>query len=437
MPSVLRFARAVAVAAALAALPAAAAPSAHLGAMPSSGLAPLVVGFDTTGTTAGAIAEHLLLVGNGDALALAGATMVTNYNYGLPGFYLAQTWLRDDGGLALSPPVAITVSRQSDGRLPPTATASVQATTDPATFAFGATVTPASGDPLAAAHWDFGDGSVDVTGDPMPFHGYAQPGAYQAMFVATTRAGLPLYARTVVLVRDANGAVPPSLLVTASPEDASPLTPVTVTARIEGVTPGSQVTSAVVGWPDVVDAAPTVTPTMAGVTVTSQHGVASPGVYAVPVAVQLAGLAAPLLTTIHVTVANIDGTAPSPVVLAAPSSVALVGEAYVPGVPGDTLLVAGAGPFAFGAAAPSPANFSVDSDGHVRWTPTHDELGDQRLAVRIVDALGNDTTRSWVVQVVSTSRGCALGGDAAPATDAWPLALVVAALALRRRRATA
>ncbi|HEY2745251.1 MAG TPA: hypothetical protein VGL86_11530, partial [Polyangia bacterium] len=46
------------------------APAAHLTATPTTGTAPLVVGFDTAGSTAGTIAEHLVLIGNGDALVL-------------------------------------------------------------------------------------------------------------------------------------------------------------------------------------------------------------------------------------------------------------------------------------------------------------------------------------------------------------------------------
>jgi hypothetical protein len=130
MPTVLRPARAVFIAVALAWLPAAGAPTARLAATPSVGTAPLVVGFDSAHSSAGTIAEHLLLLGNGEATPLSMAEQTTNYNYTLPGFYLAQTWLRDDSGVALSPPVAISVSRERDGLLPPTATVTVAATTD-------------------------------------------------------------------------------------------------------------------------------------------------------------------------------------------------------------------------------------------------------------------------------------------------------------------
>ncbi|HEX9102299.1 MAG TPA: hypothetical protein VF997_08855, partial [Polyangia bacterium] len=168
MPSVLRLARAVSLAAALAAVRASAAPVARLDATSASGTAPLVVGFDTGRSSAGALAEHLLLVGNGDAIPLAMAAQTTNYNYTLPGFYLAQTWLRDDSGLALSPPVPITVARQRDGLQPATASVTVAATTDPLTFAFMATVTARDGDPIVAQRWDFGDGAGD--GAAAPFH---------------------------------------------------------------------------------------------------------------------------------------------------------------------------------------------------------------------------------------------------------------------------
>ena len=257
--------------------------------------------------------------------------------------------------------------------------------------------------------------------------------------MATTHAGLPLYGRVVVVVADpGTGGLAPSLLVTASPEDASLLTPGTVSAFLEGVAPAAKLTGVEVDWPDLIDASPTVTPTSSGITVTSQHAVAEPGYYDVPVTVQLDGQPAPLTATVHLTVGNIDGSPPSPVVVMAPASATLAGRPYLPGQTGatpSTLLVAGDGPFAFGPAAPSPSNFSVDGDGKVSWTPTRAQVGPERLAVRIVDAQGQQTVKSWVVEVTAgKGGGCALAAGAAP-SSALPLGLVVLWLLVRRRRA--
>lgn len=178
---------------------------------------------------------------------------------------------------------------------------------------------------------------------------------------------------------------------------------------------------------------------MTGITVSSQHSVGVAGSYAVPVAVQLAGQAQPLVSVINFTVGNIDGSPPSPVVLMEPSPNATVDVAYVPNdgaTDGRSLLVAGNGPFAFGAAAPSPSNFTVDGDGHIIWKPTHAQRGPQRVAVRIVDSLGAVTVKSWVVDVTEKSSGCAMSG-AAPSASPWLLAFGVAVLALRRRFVTA
>jgi len=438
MPSVLRFARAISIAAALLAARAYAAPAAHLEATSASGTAPLVVGFDTARSSAGTIAEHLLLLGNGDAISLSMAAQTTNYNYTLPGFYLAQTWLRDDSGVALSPPVAIAVARDRDGLTPPTATMMVAATTDPLTFAFMATVTARDDDPIATQRWDFGDGAS--SDEAAPFHAYAQPGIYQAALVAVSRAGMPMYARSVVVVRDGSGALPPSLLLTASPEDASLLTPVTVTAYVEGVSSDDKVVSAEVAWPDFDDASPTVTPTSAGLTLTSQHAVAQPGSYAVPVTITLGSQMAPLTATVRLTVANIDGSSPSPVLLVPPSATATVGTPYATGSTGDVLAAAGEGPFTFGPAAPSPSSFAVSADGHVTWTPARAQAGFQRLAVRISDAQGQESVSSWVVAVDGGKKsGCAMAPGAAAPSSPWLLALVAATLwlARRRRRVTA
>jgi PKD repeat protein len=307
----------------------------------------------------------------------------------------------------------------------------VQATTDPLTFAFTATVTPAANDPIASQRWEFGDGSGDA--EAAPFHTYAHAGVYQAALVAATRAGLPIHARAIVVVKDASGAVPPSLLVTVSPEDQSLLTPVTVSAYLEGVAPDAKVTSAEVAWPDLVDASPTVTPTTSGITVTSQHALLAAGYYDVPVTVQLASQMDPVVAVAHLTVGNIDDSAPSPIVLAAPAASATVGVLYAAGGSSGALVVAGEGPFAFGAAAPSPSNFGVASNGRISWTPTGAQAGFQRVAVRIVDAQGNETVRSWVVDVAGPKKsGCAIGGAASPASLV-PLVFVVAWLAARRR----
>ena len=207
---------------------------------------------------------------------------------------------------------------------------------------------------------------------------------------------------------------------------------------MQGVDPSAKVTGAEVVWPDLTDASPTVTPTATGITVSSQHSLGSAGIYQVPVLVQLDGGAAPLAASVQVTVGNIDDSPPSPVVLTPPVATATVGVAYMPNqgaMDGRALLVAGNGPFAFGAAAPSPANFTVDAEGHVAWTPTRSELGPQRVAVRIVDANGIAVVQSWVVDVTEKTSGCSVAGRA-PASAAWPLA-ILAVLLLRRRRATA
>jgi PKD repeat protein len=431
MPSVLR--HVFLTASLLAASTATAAPSARLSATPTTGTAPLVVGFDSARSMAGTIAEHFVLIGNGDAVSLATAEQTTNYNYTLPGFYLAQTWLRDETGVALSEPVPITVIRDSDGESPPAAKVVAAATTDPATFAFMATINAQHDDPITARRWDFGDGASD--GSDAPFHTYAQPGVYQAGLFATSRAGMPLYGRVVVVVRDAGGVIGPSLFALASPEDASVLTPVTVTAIVEGVDPATKVLGAEVVWPDLADASPTVTPTASGITVTSSHALGDPGIYGIPVIVQLDGQAAPLQTIVQLTVGNIDDSPPSPVVLLPPSPDATAGVAYTPN-PGATdgraLLVAGNGPFAFGAASPSPANFTVDGDGKISWTPTGAQRGPQRLAVRIVDANGISAVQTWVVDVTEKSSGCSLAAHAPSPAGVWPLALALALVIGRR-----
>lgn len=410
-------------------LVAVAAPAAHLSASPTSGPPPLLVGFDTAGSSVdGTVAEHLLFPGNGSALALGSATEMPGYSYQLPGAFTAQSWLRQsDGGIAVSEPVAVAVARPRDGRAPPTARITLAATSAPLTLAFTATVTPPAGDSIVALRWDFGDGGT--SGAAAPQHRYARGAVYQVMLVATTRLGLWAFARQIVVV-GSGGAVGPSLLVAASAADGLPLAPVMVTAWLEGAPVGAKVVSAAVAWPDVADAAPAVTPTAAGLTVSSSHGFDAPGFYDVPVTVNLDS--GTLSSAAHLMVARPDGAPPSPALLMAPSATAQVGQPYQPNGEGATtrgLLVGGAGPFAYGAAPPSPPNLRVDDGGNVDWTPTAAQAGRQRLAVRLVDADGREALREWVVDVAPTKGGCAMGGGS-PSSAAL-LLLALAALLMR------
>ena len=79
---------------------------------------------------------------------------------------------------------------------------------------------------IAAQRWDFGDGQT--SGDPAPFHAYAQPGVYQAALVATTHAGMPLYGRIVVIVNAAALAPYGKKLIDLTPAAIGPLVVPTV-----------------------------------------------------------------------------------------------------------------------------------------------------------------------------------------------------------------
>ncbi|MDB4968762.1 MAG: repeat-containing protein [Myxococcales bacterium] len=411
----------------------------RLDAMPTTGTAPLMVTFDTSHTVAdAALVHHLLFLGNGDAQPLATAAEMASYGYPLPGFYLAQTWLRTADGFGASLPVAISAARVRDGQSPPSLTLVVARTTDPLTMAFMGTVTRADGDPLAAQRWDFGDGSF--SGEAQPFHTYARAGIYQATLLATSHAGMAAWGRSVVAVADANGALGASLLATVTPEDATAFTPVRVSAYVEGAG-DAKLMSAEVAWPDLDDAAPVVTPTATGLVISSDHGFAEAGYYDVPISVLLVGQSSPMTVVAHVTVANLDGTPPSPVLLMAPSAEATAGVAYEPNgaaALSRALAVGGNGPFAFGAASPPSVGMTVDDAGRVSWTPSRSQLGRTRLAVRITDADGQEAVREWVVETSAQKRGgCEIAGsgDEAAGSALFVALLLLAAFARRRSKA--
>jgi MYXO-CTERM domain-containing protein len=429
----------------------AAGPVAALAVQNPMGFPPLQSTFDTShsqvddGQTA---ALHLVFPGNGDVLTQPASGATLAYTYAFPGFYLAGSWLSESpSGLAAgATPAAISVARVGDGQAPPAVDVVVAHTTDPLTMAFMPMVTPADGDAEVARRWDFGDGSFG--GEPMPLHGYAQAGLYQAALLSTTGSGMAAAARLIVAVAAADGSMPPSLLVGITPGDAPPLTPVTLVAFISpgaaagaGATVSPTVKNAHVDWPGLEDAAPGVTTTDTGVMVRSPYAFAAAGVYDVPITVELDGLTTPLSATGHVTVGDLSAMPPSPALLAPPSSSATVGQPYEPSGAGATLrglLIAGNGPFAFAVVAPSPAGLIVDSTGKVGWTPSAAQLGDQRLAVTVTDGAGQTLALSWVVTVsdVHKQAGCAaIPGAANAGETAWLAALALLALGFRRRRA--
>jgi PKD repeat protein len=418
----------VGVALALTAAARADGPQPTLTATVQSGVAPLPTALDPNGSVVEdgqTVALHLVFPGNGDIVPVPPLGSAVGYTYTLPGFDVASSWLLEapSGKFASSRPVGIMALRLRDGLAAPTVTTVVAATTEPGTLAFSATVTPAMGDVEIGRRWQFGDGAE--SGQASPLHHYERPGLYQGRLVVTTRAGL--LARSPLLVVVAGDAAPP-LVAGVTPGDARPRTPLKLVAYVVGA--GLAFAGAEVDWPDLADVAPQVTATATGLTLTSTYDFAAAGAYDVPVALALVGQPQPLRTIAHVMVANPDGSAPSPVLMATPAPRAIVGQPYAPddsGAVAPSLLIAGNGPFAFGVAAPSPRNFGVDDGGVIHWTPTREQLGTQRLALQVTDADGRQATFSWVVAVVEPSSGCAAAPGAPARSSPWlllPLVLV-------------
>ena len=414
---------------------------------PPAGTRPLVTAFDTTGTTldCGQTAQdYLLFPGNGAVVALSAAPLSQSipYTFTIPGFYLAATYLSESpsGRARTSPSVAIGVTRGSDGTPPPTVALQIQNMGAPLAFAFSADVTLSMNpfDPMAAQLWDFGDGVTSGVDEPQ--HTYPQNGIYQVSYIVTTQRGMAAYARAILVISDSSGHVPASMLVGAMPAETAPMQPVQVSAFVENLG-GASVKSARVIWPDNADDEPSIgTPNNGIVTITSSRGIAEPDEYDIPVNVTLS-TGQELASVAHIVVANADGTPPSPVPLSKPYGKALVGAAYEingPGAISRSLLVRGDGPFTFTAGDPSPTNVVVDAAGNFNWKPTKAQVGNQRIAVKILDADGKVKTMSWVVLVEEMKTGggcgCDLTGTGPTVPGAATSALVALMLLWRSRR---
>jgi MYXO-CTERM domain-containing protein len=416
-------------------------PTAQLRAEITNGIAPLPTNLDARGSSAGAgqtIGLELVFPGNGDLVAAPAGGDAIGYTYLLPGYYGASSWIVESpsGAFAGSAPVGISARRLRDGVAAPRVDVVLAHTTDVSVMAFLPMVTPIAGVVEVGHHWDFGDGAG--SGEDSPLHRYPQPGLYQATYVLATAGGLLSRVPLLVDVGDASGGAArrPPFLVGVTPGDAKPSTPVTLVAYIVGK--GLTVTRAAVAWPDLVDAAPEVTPTPFGAILTSPYQFADPGSYDIPVTVQLDGVAAQLDSVAHVSISLPDGGAPSPVLLARPAAEVEAGVAYEPngsGARAQRLLIAGNGPFAFGVAAPSPRNVTIDDDGTLRWVPSAGQVGTQRLAVTVTDEDGQSATFTWVVAVrAGSSSACDFVPGAPASSSPWLLVILAAGLAVRRRR---
>jgi PKD repeat protein len=177
------------------------APTVRIGAVPTSGVAPLAVHFssEASDTEAGELTYAWDFGDGGTA-----GTRNANHTYAAPGTYTAKVSVTDKHGATGTAQVVVTVANPPANVAP-----TVQAAADPTSGStplrvrFTSSARDADGDPLTSV-WDFGDGGR--AGGASAVHTYSRPGAYDAEVTVTDPGGRSATA-TVRVTVNGSGAV--------------------------------------------------------------------------------------------------------------------------------------------------------------------------------------------------------------------------------------
>ncbi len=166
-------------------------------ATPTTGTAPLVVVFDSSGSsdTDGTIASVAWDFGDGATSTAANPT----HTYTTAGSYDATLTVTDDDGATGTDTVTIVVTEEPN--VAPTAVANATPSSGrfPLTVALSSAGSSDTDGTIVAYSWNFGDGTGN-SADANPTHTYANPGSYTATLTVTDDDGATGEATVVVSV---------------------------------------------------------------------------------------------------------------------------------------------------------------------------------------------------------------------------------------------
>ena len=258
-------------------------PSVALTVSPSSGVFPLAVTADASGssdTDATPIASYRFDFGDGSPAVGPQAGATATHTYTAAGTYTVTATVTDTGGQSASttrtvtvndlPPNATLTVNPSSGTLPLPVTADASGSTDP------------DATPIASYSFDFGDGSpvIGPQVSPTASHTYAGAGVYTVTVTVRDTAGQASTATAQVTVNAGPGDAPPVAALAVSPSSGS--APLAVSANASGSTDNDQTPIASYRF-DFGDGSPAVGP-QAGATAT--HTYSTAGTYTVTVTVK-------------------------------------------------------------------------------------------------------------------------------------------------------
>jgi hypothetical protein len=384
-------------------------------ATPSSGMAPLDVGFDASASTAAANALPLMFTwGFGDSSS-PGSGVVRSHTFFLPGGYHARLTATDsfgDQGFADS---EIAASDPS-GSAPPTAKIVASATTGTGSLAVNFSCDCQQGTaPIASYVWSLGDGTTASSATAADTYA---PGRYHVTLTVVDADGVPAWDKVEIAVSQGSRQ-PPECLASADPPAG--LIPLTTTWT--GFFASTQGTIVSHQW--TFGPADTVTAPM----VMRQY--TAPGNYPGELtAVDDMGLQCS--DSVTVTALSSKGSVP-PTIISSPSTTAECDSPYQYSTSGAAA-AQGSPTITWATGSGSPQGFTINpTTGAVSWTPEGSQGGTQNIVIVATNAAGsNQQTYSVNVSCpneVKLKYGCGCGS-----AEGGPLAGIIGLLLAARRR---
>ncbi|MEY2548302.1 MAG: hypothetical protein QOD64_884, partial [Verrucomicrobiota bacterium] len=243
-------------------------PVAALSATPMAGPPPLNVTFDGSGSNmpaggCGTIDSYTMNFGDGTPVKTQ-STPTFTHTYATPGNFPAQLTVTSSFG-QVSTNIAQTIIAVQ-GNQPPVAVLDANPTSGsrPLTVHFDGSrsTDPDLSDTLTYT-FRFGDGTPDVTGQPIIDHTYTTAGTFAARLVVTDSRGLESQntAEQVITVSQASASPTPTATATVAPTATPASTPTATPASTPTATPASTPTATPASTPTATPAStPTATP---------------------------------------------------------------------------------------------------------------------------------------------------------------------------------
>ncbi|HEX9426386.1 MAG TPA: PKD domain-containing protein, partial [Candidatus Polarisedimenticolia bacterium] len=201
-------------------------PTVSVIASPSSGVSPLLVKIDASGSFDGdqsPIVEYTFDFGDGSRVTKT--TPIVSHTFGTGGFVITVR-VTDAAGLTTTVETRVDVSPPGESAPAAVLTASPLSGQAPLMVTFDASgSTDPDATPISTYLFDFGDGSAPwgPTGTPSIRHTYLLPGLYTARVTVTDTAGLNAAATASVTVGPADEAAPTPVLRMTPSQGSPPL----------------------------------------------------------------------------------------------------------------------------------------------------------------------------------------------------------------------